>query len=171
MPPAMFSFRVLALAATCAAATADAATVVPAAWRTPAERSGYRSTPTYDETMAYCRKLAQASPWLKLTDYGESGQGRRLPLLIVSKDKAFTPEAARATGKPILLIQNGIHSGEIEGKDACLALVRDLAVLHRRDELLDHAILLVLPIFSVDAHERHSLYNRINQNGPEEQGW
>ena len=121
--------------------------------------------------MRFCRVLAAAAPWVKLESYGVSGQGRELPLLIVSKDKAFTPEAARATGKPILLIQNGIHSGEIEGKDACLALVRDLAVLHRRDELLDHAILLVLPIFSVDAHERHSLYNRINQNGPEEQGW
>ena len=150
---------------------AAAASRVPAAWRTPAERSGYRSTPTYDETMAYCRKLAQASPWLKLTDYGESGQGRRLPLLIVSRDRAFTPEAARATGKPILLIQNGIHSGEIEGKDASLELVRDIAVLRTRASLLDHAILLVLPIFSVDAHERRSRYNRINQNGPEEMGW
>ena len=40
----------------------------------------------------------------------------------------FTPELARATGKPIVLIQNGIHSGEIEGKDASLELLRDIAV-------------------------------------------
>ena len=144
---------------------------IPPFWQTRAERSNYRLTADYDETMRYCRVLAAASPWIKLESYGTSGQGRDLPLLIVSKEKAFTPEAARATGKPILLIQNGIHSGEIEGKDASLALIRDIAVLHSRAELLDHAILLVLPIFSVDAHERHGLYNRINQNGPEEQGW
>ena len=143
---------------------------VPAFWQTRAERSGYRVTADYDETLRFCRSVMGASPWVKLESYGSSAQGRELPLLIVSKDRAFTPEAARAIGKPIILIQNGIHSGEIEGKDASLALVRDMAVLHDRDSLLDHATLLVLPIFSVDAHERHSKYNRINQNGPEEMG-
>jgi murein tripeptide amidase MpaA len=144
---------------------------VPAFWQTRAERSGYRLTADYDETIRFCRSVAAASPWVKLESYGSSGQGRELPLLIVSKDHAFTPEAARAIGKPIILIQNGIHAGEIEGKDASLALVRDIAVLHDRDSLLDHATLLVLPIFSVDAHERRSQYNRINQNGPEDMGW
>ena len=138
---------------------------------TDAERSGYRTTPTYDATMRYCARLAALSPWIKVTSYGTSGQGRALPLVIVSRDRAFTPEAARATGKPIVLIQNGIHSGEIEGKDASLALMRDIAVTKTRQHLIDHAILLVLPIFSVDAHERRSRYNRINQNGPEEMGW
>ena len=104
---------------------------------------------------------------MRVTSYGASGQGRELPLVILSKDRAFTPEQARATGKPIVLIQNGIHSGEIEGKDACLALMRDIAVLNRHAEVLDSVIVLVLPIFSVDAHERRSRYNRINQNGPE----
>jgi Zinc carboxypeptidase len=144
---------------------------VPDAWRTHAERSNYRTTPNYQETLDYCRRLQSASPWVKLITYGTSGQGRSLPLLIVSKDRAFTPEAARRTGKAIVLIQNGIHSGEIEGKDASLALVRDLTVLETRTDLLDHSILLILPIFSVDAHERTSPYNRINQNGPENMGY
>jgi hypothetical protein len=38
--------------------------------------------------MRYCRALVCASPWLKLESYGTSGQGRDLPLLIVSKDRA-----------------------------------------------------------------------------------
>jgi murein tripeptide amidase MpaA len=144
---------------------------VPMYFRTRAERSGYHVTPDYDETMRYLHMLEGASQWIKVTSYGKSGQGRDLPLVIVSKDRAFTPEAARATGKPIVLIQNGIHSGEIEGKDASLALIRDLAALRTRAELLDHAVLLVLPIFSLDAHERRSARNRINQNGPDEMGW
>jgi len=32
----------------------------------------------------------------------------------VSRDGAFTPQQAFATGKPIVLIQNGIHAGEIK---------------------------------------------------------
>jgi hypothetical protein len=30
---------------------------------------------------------------------------------------------------------------------------------------------MIVPIFSVDGHERKSKYNRINQDGPEEMGW
>jgi hypothetical protein len=146
-------------------------TLVARFWLTKAEKTGYKQTADYDETIRYCKQLEAGSNWVKYSTFGVSGQGRDLPLLIVSSDRAFTPEAARATGKPIVLVQNGIHSGEIEGKDACLALVRDLAVLRKRPALLDHAILLVIPIFSVDAHERRSPYNRINQNGPEQMGW
>lgn len=143
----------------------------PTYWKTRAEKSDYRLTSDYDETVRFCRLLESASRWVKVTSYGKSGQGRDLPLVIVSKDRAFTPELARASGKPIVLIQNGIHAGEIEGKDASLALMRDMIILHQYEDLLDQVILLVLPIFSVDAHERAGATNRINQNGPENAGW
>ncbi len=144
---------------------------LPFYWRTRAERTLWRETADYDETLRYCRQLEVGSSWVRLVTYGTSGQGRDLPMLIVSRDRAFTPAAARATGKPIVLIQNGIHAGEIEGKDASLALVRDMAVLRTREALLDSCIVLVLPIYSVDAHEQHDPDNRINQNGPAEMGW
>jgi len=144
---------------------------VPAYWRTRAEKSDYRVTPDLEETMRFCRLLEARSRWLRVTSYGRSSQGRELPLVIVSKDYAFTPEEARATGKPIVLVQNGIHAGEIEGKDASLELLRDMVVLSQHSSVLDSVILLVMPVFSVDAHERSSHYNRINQNGPEMMGW
>src|SRR5262245_8844206 len=148
-----------------------AADPVPAYWKTRAEKSDYRLTSDYEETMRFCSLLEARSRWIKIVKFGTSGQGRDLDMLVVSKDRAFTPELARASGKPILLIQNGIHSGEIEGKDACLELLRDMVVLNKHADLLDSMIVLVVPIFSVDAHERHSHYNRINQNGPELMGW
>ena len=160
---------VLAIGAALAAGAL--ATPDPDALKTHAERTAFHETGDYAEAIRLCRRLEQASPWVKLSFYGTSGQGRDLPLVVLSKDRAFTPAAARRIGKPILLIQNGIHSGEIEGKDACLALMRDLAVTRTRAALLDHVTLLVLPIFSVDSHERRSPYNRINQNGPAEMGW
>ena len=64
------------------------------------------------------------------------------------------------------MVQAGIHAGEIEGKDAGLMLLRDLAVTGGLPHLLDHTILLYLPIFNVDGHENSSPYNRINQLGP-----
>jgi len=146
-------------------------TTIPYLWRTRAERTGWRQTADYDETVRYCKQLEAGSRWIRYTTFGTSGQGRDLPLLIVSRDRAFTPEAARATGKPVVLIQNGIHAAEIEGKDASLALVRDMAILQTRANLLDSCIVLVIPIYSVDAHERRGRFNRINQNGPELMGW
>lgn len=149
----------------------SAADSIPSYWKTRAERTGYAQTSDYDETMRFCRSLEGSSRWVHVETFGKSGQGRDLPLLIVSKDRAFTPEAARALGKPIILIQNGIHAGEIEGKDACLALVRDMVVTRTRQALLDQVVLLIVPILSVDGHERSSVHNRINQNGPDAMGW
>src|SRR6185436_8944030 len=101
---------------------------VPEKWLTDYEKSGYKKTPRYKETMEYCRKLEQASPWIKVTKFGTSPDGRDLPLVIASKDKIFDPKAAEKSGKVILLIQNGIHAGEIDGKDACLMLLRDITI-------------------------------------------
>ncbi len=144
---------------------------IPRIWLTRAERTRWKQTSDYDETIRFCRQLEAGSRWVKLEMFGRSGQGREMPLLIVSKDRVFNAAGARALGKPIVLIQNGIHSGEIEGKDASLMLLRDLTVLHKHPELLDSVIVLVVPMLSVDAHERRSRYHRMNQNGPDEMGW
>jgi murein tripeptide amidase MpaA len=159
----------LALAA--AWSSAATAQTAPKKWLTDYELSGRTRTPRYAETMAYARRLEQASPWIRVESFGRSPEGRDLPLIIVSKDRAFTPKAAAKSGKAVVLVQNGIHAGEIDGKDACLMLLRDMAITKSKASLLDHVILLVIPIYNVDGHERFGRYNRINQSGPEEMGW
>ena len=144
---------------------------VPAEWLTHAERTDYRETPTYADTVAYARRLDQHSPWIRMTSFGRSGEGRELFLLVAAKGDAFTPEAARKSGKPVVLIQACIHAGETDGKDAGLALLRDIAVTKTRESLLDRAVVLFIPIYNADGHERRSPFNRINQNGPGEMGW
>ncbi len=140
----------------------------PDEWLTVAEKSKFRATSSYDETMTFIRKAEAAAPELiRVTDFGRSAQGRPLPLVIVSADQAFTPEAATATGKPILLIQSCIHAGEVDGKDATLMILRDIA-LGRRPDLAKGVITLFAPIYNADGHERVSPYNRSNQNGPVE---
>ncbi len=91
--------------------------------------------------------------------------------LVVSSDKKFIPDPPERREKPVILIQNGIHSGEIEGKDACMLLLRDILVTEKKSELIENVTLLIIPVFNVDGHERKSSFNRINQNGPEEMGW
>lgn len=140
-------------------------------WQTTYERSGYVQTGSYAEAVSYCRKLAAASPWARVIQWGASPEGRPMIALVMSKERAFTPEAARKSRKPLVVINNGIHSGEIEGKDAGLLLARNILITKTESPLLDHANLLFIPIFSVDAHERSGPYNRINQNGPAEMGW
>ncbi len=144
---------------------------VPEKWLTDYEKSGYKRTPRYNETMEYCRRLEKASPWIKVTSFGKSPEGRDLPLVIVSRERAFNAMVAAKTRKAIMLVQNGIHAGEIDGKDACLMLMRDIAITKSKASLLDHLILLIIPIYNVDGHERFGPNNRINQNGPDEMGW
>ncbi|MGH9908217.1 MAG: M14 family metallopeptidase, partial [Pyrinomonadaceae bacterium] len=83
----------------------------------------------------------------------------------------FTPEDARKAGRAVVLIQACIHSGEPDGKDAGLALLRDIAITKTQTGLLENVVLLFVPIYNTDGHERSSPYNRINQNGPADMGW
>ena len=135
------------------------------AWQTPAEADDFRSTPSYDDTVAFLRRLEAKSPALRLGFYGSSGEGRPMPYVVVSKEAAFTPATAQALDKPIVFVVAGIHAGEIDGKDASLMILRDIA-FGRAPALLDAATLLVVPIYNVDGHERVSPFNRPNQDGP-----
>ena len=144
---------------------------VPAEWLTHAEQTDYRETPRYAETIEYSKRLDQSSPLIKFESFGKSGEGRNLPLLIAAEGDTFTPEAARHAGKAVILIQACIHAGEPDGKDAGLALLRDIAITRTRPGLLKNLLVLFIPIYNTDGHERVSPYNRINQNGPAEMGW
>lgn len=165
MPPALAALLSTLLAAVAPPATpADAATTTEL--QTPAERQGFRATPSYAETIAFLEQLERRFPQIQLGYFGTSAAGRRLPLVVVSNENAFVAKRAKRTRKPIVMVQSGIHAGEIDGKDATLMLLRDLA-LGRHRQLLDGVVLLFVPIYNVDGHERVSPFNRPNQVGPE----
>jgi hypothetical protein len=141
-------------------------------WQTPAEQSDYRTTPTYDETMAYLKRVEEAAPGqVRIESFGQTGEGRDLKIVIASRDGVFDPDKLHAAKRPIVLVQNSIHAGEMDGKDSCLALLRDMVITRSQAALLDRAVFVFIPIYNADGHERRSKYNRINQNGPEEMGW
>lgn len=136
---------------------------------THAERSAFAQTGRYDEVGRLCHDFAQAYPRaVRCTAFGRTPQGRPMWALVASQSGALTPEAARRAGLPVTLIQGGIHAGEIEGKDGgFLALREQLA----RPGALRQQVLVFVPVFNVDGHERFGAWNRPNQRGPEQMGW
>lgn len=140
-------------------------------WKTKFEETGFVSTDDYESSMAFFKMLAECSEYADIFSFGISPQGRDLNAVIVSKNHNFKPVPLSERNVPLLMIQNGIHSGEIEGKDACMILLREILITKEKFDYLDKVDLLIIPIFNVDGHERKSPFNRINQNGPDEMGW
>ena len=146
---------------------ASEALIAPATdkWRTPSEATGLTATPNYDQSIAFLEKMDKQSALMRIEAFGHTAQGRKLVAVILTKDGAnFQPS------KPVFLIQAGIHSGEIDGKDAMLMLIRDM-LFKGRDDLIDKVNIVFIPMFNADGHERSTPYSRPNQRGPKEMGW
>ena len=135
-------------------------------WITDFERDpAHDFSPDYAATRAWFDRLDAASDVIRIQHFGVSPEGRPIYAVIASRDGEVLDPA-----KPVLLAQAGIHPGEIDGKDAGMMLLRDIAFGSKGD-LLDRANLVLIPILSVDGHERASPYSRPNQRGPRIQGW
>ncbi len=153
-------------AASLAASTKDS----PRDLLTTGEKSDWNQTAPYAEAVELSRRLERASRFVKVLEIGATPEGRGMIAIVVSKDRAFTPEAAAKTNKAVIMIQSGIHAGEIEGKDTVLMLVRDMTVSKRFAGWLDHAIFVIIPVFNIDGHEYFSAFHRPSQNGPQSTG-
>ncbi len=139
---------------------------------TVSERSGFLKTGRYDEVIALCDEFAKRYPdAVRCFDFGATPEGRPMKALAVSRSGALTPDAARERGLPVVLIQGGIHAGEIDGKDAGFLALRQILDGEAAAGSLDKLVWLFVPVFNVDGHERFGRWNRPNQRGPEEMGW
>ncbi|MFC3551738.1 M14 family metallopeptidase [Lysobacter cavernae] len=166
------SLRSTALLAALLAVLPVHAALADTALTTVSERSGFLKTGRYDEVIALCDAFAKRYPdAVRCADFGTTPEGRPMKVLVVSKAGAFTPDAAQAQGLPVTLIQGGIHAGEIDGKDAGFLALRQVLDDEAAPGALDKQVLLFVPVFNVDGHERFARWNRPNQRGPEEMGW
>jgi hypothetical protein len=139
---------------------------------TVSERSGFRITGRYDEVERLCRAFASTWPdAVRCAEFGRTPEGRPMLALVISKTGALTPEDARERNTPVMLIQGGIHAGEIDGKDAGFLAAREMLSGKAAPRALESFVLVFVPVFNVDGHERFGRWNRPNQNGPEEMGW
>jgi hypothetical protein len=112
---------------------------------TRAESSNYQHTSLHRDVLDYIEALrARGDNRLHVEDFGSSPEGRLLPLLVLSAQGIRSPRRRARAGLPVVLVMNGIHAGEVEGKEASLMLVRDMLDGHHGD-LLQQLVLVVVP--------------------------
>ena len=159
---------VLSLGSVLACAPSAGIVAAQAGPRTQAERTGFLETSSHASVQAFLDSLTKLGRPIVGGVMGKTTEGRDLPYVIVSRPLYRTPEAARQSGRPIVFVQGNIHSGEVEGKEALQALVRDL-LLEARPNVLDSIVLIALPNYNADGNERLApqARNRGAQNGPE----
>jgi len=137
---------------------------------TPFEQNENTST-TYDEMITYYEQLANDFPEVQIKEVGLTDVGRPLHLVILAKDRDFTPERTRASSKTILFINNGIHAGEACGVDASMMFARDMMQNRTMKSYLDHMTIAIIPFYNVGGGLNRNSTTRTNQNGPESYGF
>ena len=153
-------------------AAVEAADAPADALRSTAERSNYQRTGRYAEAQQLCRAFAKTWPTTaRCFSFGTTPEGRPMLALAASADGTLTAAQARARHRPVLLFQAGIHAGEIDGKDAGFAVLRELLSAHAANSPLAKVTAVFVPVFNIDGHERFGAWNRPNQRGPAEMGW
>ncbi|HEX6251773.1 MAG TPA: M14 family metallopeptidase [Gemmatimonadaceae bacterium] len=134
---------------------------------TRAESSGFTETSRYADASAFLDSLRKLDAPLLLGEIGATAGGRRIPFAIASRPLVRTPGEARALRRPVVYVQGNIHGGEVEGKEALLMLLRDLA-FEQRSNVLDSLVLIAVPVYNIDGNEDlgPQARNRPEQNGP-----
>jgi hypothetical protein len=142
-----------------------------AAQQTRAERSGYTATSTHADVVAFVDSLQTRGAKIRVGTIGRTAQGRELPFVIASRPLVTTPLEAKRLGRPIVYIQGNIHGGEVEGKEALQAVLRDL-VMDPKPNALDSLVLIAVPIYNADGNDAWGpqAQRRGAQNGPDTVG-
>jgi len=101
-------------------------------------------------------------------------QGRWIPVVILARPMVRNGAQAHASGRPVVYVEASMAAGEVDGKDAMLALVRDLLGRGKPDapSVLDSVVIVVVPMVNPDGNEARGPVgeNRPNQRGPDTVG-
>ncbi|MBC3809085.1 peptidase M14 [Undibacterium seohonense] len=135
---------------------------------TPYELGNQNQTTTWENCIPFYEKLARDFPQiLRFEQIGVSDSGVPMHAGVITADGVFDRELLKSTGRPVFFNNNGIHPGEPEGIDACMALVRDFCLQAERRAALGDTVFLFIPIYNVDGSLNRQNTSRVNQDGPE----
>ena len=143
--------------------------------QTVAERSGYTETSKYLDVLNFVDQCS-AADHVSRYDFGKSVEGRAMVGMMIAnppfsldkkaKNLGETSSEAAVDSRLRILLLGNIHSGECAGKEALLAMLRELAANPNHPWLKD-CVILIAPNYNVDANERIGLGQRPGQIGPE----
>lgn len=131
---------------------------------TRAEKTAFMETSHNEDVVKFIEALKTSCPLISVEQFGTTKLGNPLQLVIMANPKITTPEEAKASGKPVIYIQANIHAGEVEGKEASMELMRDIAFGPRK-YLLDNQIVLFCPNYNPDGNDKFADNNRPSQEG------
>ena len=142
-----------------------------------------------DDEIRYFKALSDASPRVELREMGDTEEGRKMHLVIVTSEdnmtrldqfrgymqslsdpRKTTPQEERdiiAKAKPIMHITAGLHSPETGPPEMVMELAYRLAVSNHPDikNIRDNVVLLITPITDVDGRAKVvDWYNRYLQD-------
>ena len=154
---------VAALAVALAIAPVPGRALAPAQQlQTPAEAVDYSQGGTlYEPLMSFVYELESQTDLMNVIPLTETLMGRDVVLATLSNPAVFRPSDLAKSDKPIVLIVNNVHGGEVAGKDAAMEIMRDLVHGDLR-ALLDEVVVLVVPTINPDGAE---VRRRTNEEG------
>ena len=129
---------------------------------TIAERTNYERTSSFQEVMDVIDALDGETELMHRETLLLTREGRDVPIVVLANPVVTSPEAAAASGKPVIYIQGNIHGGEVEGKEASLIVMRDI-LFGDKQHLLDNQILVFVPIYNADGNDAMAENSRPNQ--------
>ena len=135
---------------------------------TRAERSNFTVTSRYADVVQFIDSLKLLGAKIQVGSIGKTQEGRDIPYVVASRPLVTTAAEAHRLRRPIVYVQGNIHAGEVEGKEALQAVLRDL-LFDGGINALDSIVLVAVPIYNADGNEKFAAQaqNRSEQNGPE----
>ncbi len=134
--------------------------------QTVAEKSNYMGTAREKDVLSFLKDLDDASPLASQLSIGKTTEGRSIQALVVAKEGQVQLPLPANDDRLVIVLLGGIHSGESDGKEALLALARDL-LAEGKPGYLDQAVLVFVPNFNADGNERVGVLHRPGQDGPD----
>lgn len=146
---------------------------IPRDLLTVAETSDYTATATSAQVMDLIERIRQRSNIMSVSELGKTVEGKPIPLLTFANPPYALPQSNDLAAsdarrdRPICFIMANIHAGEVEGKEACLMLAREIA-LDPNHPLLKDLIIVIAPNYNADGNDKFDdvAKNRPGQVGP-----
>lgn len=137
----------------------------PAGFRTGFEiREGADYT-TYDEEIEWTRRIAAASPRVRIVPLGTTPQGRTMNLFVIGHPAPPATAEAIAAG-PSAGANCNVHGNEPSGREGCFMMIRELALSNEPWvlDILSNATVLIVPSFNADGRANNTRGNSAGQD-------
>ncbi len=136
--------------------------------KTVAEQTSFQGTSDEFQVKDFLDQIDQASNVVSRVKLGKTTEDRPLDAVVFAKEGGNPLPLPASDKRLAMLIHGNIHSGECDGKEAILALIRDwLLDSAKLNAILDKAVIVVLPNFNADGNARVGKLHRPGQVGPD----